>query len=114
MVKHVNTDPEIRRLDRDSPLYPRRLLAVLRNDTPNSLYVQGEVELLEHNGIGFCGSRDSSDKGVEVTKRFVTEATNHKLVIISGNARGIDIAAHFRALESGGKTINGNLSSDRH
>ena len=104
-LKHKEENPKIHNVDKNNSLYPKRLLSVLGKDAPHQLYMQGEIDLLQSDGIGFCGSRASSEKGLNITKLFVNEAAKSSMVTISGNAKGIDTQAHFCALEMGGTTI---------
>ena len=102
---HKTAKPKIYNVGKSNPLYPRRLLSVLGNDAPHQMYMQGEIDLLQLDGVGFCGSRASSEKGLDITKLFANEAAKSSLVTISGNAKGVDTQAHFCALETGGTTI---------
>lgn len=102
---YKDAKPKIHDVDKNNPFYPRRLLSVLGNDAPHQLYMQGEIDLLQSDGVGFCGSRASSEKGLNIAKLFANEAAKSSLVTISGNAKGIDIQSHFCSLETGGTTI---------
>lgn len=101
----VPSAPEIQEVDQHNPAYPKRLLAVLGNKAPPTLCLQGNNGLLELRGIGFCGSRKSSAKGIETVKDCAEQAVTAGLTVVSGNAAGIDFEAHFQALSSGGTTI---------
>lgn len=56
-------------------------------------------------GIGFCGSRKSSPIGIDVTQDCASQAAEQNVVVISGNAAGVDQEAHYHALRCGGATI---------
>lgn len=85
--------------------YPKRLLILLGKRAPEELNFQGNLKLLECKTIGFCGSRAASLKGLETAEDCARQAAKLGWVIISGNATGIDLRAHYSALSSGGNTI---------
>ena len=97
--------PEIIKAEKDDPVYPKRLLAILGKKAPAALYLQGNISLLGSNGIGFCGSRKSSPKGIETVRDCAEQAAEAGITVVSGNAAGIDFEAHFHALSAGGSTI---------
>jgi DNA processing protein len=68
-------------------------------------YVKGNSQLIKKMAVGFSGARDASAKGLSVTQECAREAVSNDLVVISGNARGVDFTAHQAALEAGGITI---------
>lgn len=65
----------------------------------------GNLDLLTAPGLGFCGSRKASDKGIAVTADCAEQAVQAGFTVISGNAVGVDLAAHHTALAHGGSTI---------
>lgn len=85
--------------------YPKSLKELLNKHTPQELYFEGNISLLEKSGIGFCGSRSATEKGISTVRDCAEQVVEAGLVVISGNAAGIDTAAHFTALNSGGETI---------
>jgi DNA processing protein len=87
----------------DDDLYPKRL--ALSKDAPAVLFTWGNQRLLGENGIGMCGSRNVSERGLDAARTCGLEVAGHGLVIVSGYARGVDTETHLAALESGGKTI---------
>lgn len=72
---------------------------------PNRLYFQGNINILNQNGIAVIGTRECSEYGKRWCEKFVKELLEYDLVVISGMARGIDTIAHKTALKYGGKTI---------
>lgn len=84
--------------------YPARLRAVLGDEAPPVLFVQGKVDLLESPGIAFSGSRKASARGLEVARDCARVLAEHSVNVVSGNARGVDLAAHREALVAGGST----------
>ena len=85
--------------------YPPGLLSGLGNSAPPLLFYLGNFSLLSKPGVGFCGSRDASEKGIEVARDCAQQLAENDVVVISGNARGVDQTAHYAALEAGGSTI---------
>ena len=92
-------------LKRGTENYPKRLEALLGDKAPPILYVWGNLELLEKPAVGFCGSRNVTEKGLEVAAETAQQITELGWVIVSGHARGVDAKAHKTALEYGGGTI---------
>ena len=99
------TAPDIRQITQGASIYPRRLLAVLGSKAPDTLYLQGNIDLLSLDGIGFCGSRKSSQKGLDTVRDCAVQVAKAGLTAVSGNAAGIDFEAYFHALSAGGSTI---------
>ncbi|MCC7313055.1 MAG: DNA-processing protein DprA [Sulfuritalea sp.] len=84
--------------------YPERLTAMLGDTAPPVLYIRGATELLTAPGVGFCGSRKASDKGLGVAGECARLLSADRINIVSGYAHGVDLAAHCAALEAGGTT----------
>lgn len=70
-----------------------------------TLSLMGNTDLLYMPGVGFCGSRKASPKGIETAVDCAEQAAESGFVAISGNAAGVDFAAHHAALQAGGTTI---------
>lgn len=83
--------------------YPRGLLEV--PDPPPLLYLKGRVELLARPGLAIVGSRNASAQGLANAEQFARALGEAGLAIVSGQALGIDAAAHRGALRSAGGTI---------
>jgi DNA processing protein len=84
------------------PNYPAGLAAM--GHSPAILFTWGNQDLLNEPGIGMCGSRNVSERGLRAAQQCGTEVANHGLIIISGYARGVDTETHLAALGSGGRT----------
>ncbi len=69
------------------------------------LKLNGCENLLGRPAIGVCGSRDASEEAIKHAKEFGKIAAEVGLVVISGYAKGIDLAAHMGVLEGGGSTV---------
>jgi DNA processing protein len=83
--------------------YPTQLAAV--EGAPPVLFCRGPTELLTSTGIGICGSRNVSDEGLRAATACGEAAAEEGLTVISGYARGVDMASHVAALKGGGRTI---------
>ncbi len=75
-------------------------------DPPVVLYVRGEWRAEDgERSVSLVGSRQASPRGLTLARRFSRELAESGCTIISGLARGIDTAAHWGALDAGGRTI---------
>lgn len=84
--------------------YPLLLKDLKLNSPPILTYI-GNIDLLNSKKIGFCGSRKSSEKGLNIAKDISEQVVNKKITVVSGYASGIDQQTHFYSLKSGGNTI---------
>jgi DNA processing protein len=82
--------------------YPRRLKGRLREDAPAVLYGCGDISLLETGGLAVVGSRHVDDTLIEYTMDIGRLASLSHRTIVSGGAKGIDMAAMRGALDEGG------------
>jgi DNA processing protein len=83
--------------------YPERLREIF--DPPPVLWVLGEVKLLARPSIAIVGTRHPTPYGTGMAEILARDLANHKMVILSGMARGVDTAAHKGALTAHGSTI---------
>jgi len=83
--------------------YPEALKNIF--SPPVILYVRGQMDLREIQGIGMVGTRKNTPYGKRTTLSLARSLASFGFTIISGMARGIDTSAHYAALEVGGKTI---------
>ena len=85
--------------------YPQRLLDC--DDAPLMLYTLGECNLNDKHIISIVGTRHATHYGIDMTERIIEDLskTIDNLIIVSGLAYGIDIAAHRAALKYGIPTI---------
>ena len=84
-------------------IYPDRLRNI--PDAPSKLYVEGNLNLLNSTSIAIIGSRNASENGKTLAKKFSYELSKVGITIISGLARGIDTIAHTSSYNQAGKTI---------
>lgn len=101
----MSSNPDTQLLEEGTDRFPVSLKAVLGKSAPTRLYCIGNLKLLELPGVGFCGSRKASEKGLQTTEDCSAQAAKDGIVVISGNAAGVDFRAHYRALADGGSTI---------
>lgn len=88
-------------LDDEYPEYLRRM-----QDPPIVLYVRGSWRNNDSDrSVAIVGTRQASPYGITTARRFGRELADAGCTIISGLARGIDTAAHWGALDAGGRTL---------
>ncbi len=83
--------------------YPRRLKQL--SDAPFLLYYRGNANVNHEKIISVVGTREATEYGKHFCQRFVEELVPHNVLVISGLAYGIDIAAHKAALKNNTPTI---------
>ncbi|MBK7869475.1 MAG: DNA-protecting protein DprA [Saprospiraceae bacterium] len=81
-------------LDED---YPERLRHY--HDSPIMLYCKGNLDLNAHRTVGIVGTRQPSPQGVAFCEEIVEGLKPYDVLLISGLAYGIDIAAHRKCVE---------------
>ena len=95
------TDEIIKRGNKD---YPPLLLET--EQAPRFLYIRGKKSLLfEKRTVALVGSRNASDTAKENTRRVAEALGKNGIIVVSGLAKGIDVAAHTTALKNGYNTI---------
>ena len=84
--------------------YPEQLRKI--ENPPKQLYLEGNTKLLDTLGIAIIGSRECTEYGEKMARKFSKELSLYGLTIISGMAIGIDSFAHIGCVEEGtGNTI---------
>jgi DNA processing protein len=83
--------------------YPRGLLDM--PDPPPLLYAKGRLELLRRPAIAIVGSRNATAQGIANAEAFARSLSAAGYTIVSGQALGIDTAAHRGAMGGSGSTI---------
>jgi DNA processing protein len=68
-------------------------------------YCAGDRSLLELPCVAIVGSRKASELGIRRARRLARELVEAGVVVMSGLARGVDVAAHQEAMARGGRTI---------
>lgn len=79
--------------------YPKLLKQI--SDYPPVITVYGNSGILNKPSISLVGSRNSSINGCKFTENLCKDLAKHKILSVSGLARGIDTAAHKGSLEYG-------------
>ena len=86
--------------------YPIQLASI--SDPPICLYLIGDLSVLTYNSdrhFAIVGTRRATSYGLHVAKSMASQLAFAGLTIVSGMALGIDSAAHWGTIESGGKTV---------
>lgn len=83
--------------------YPTSLRYIY--DSPNVLYVKGQIIEEDNLALAIVGSRKATAYGKWACEKFTRDLVNLGVTIISGLALGIDTIAHRTALNEGGRTI---------
>ena len=87
-----------------SSLWPPELLAI--EAPPDELWIRGREELLSlRPRVAIVGARAATAYGQSQARRFAACFARAGVAVVSGLARGIDQAAHERALDVGGPTL---------
>jgi len=76
--------------------YPQNLKNIY--DPPISIFIKGNIELLNNLSIAIIGCRNASEYGLNIAKKLSYELATKNIVIVSGMAKGIDGMAHNGAL----------------
>jgi DNA processing protein len=84
--------------------YPKRFHETLKTQIPPVLYTHGNKSIFKEKGAAILAEKDLSERGESIAYLAAKELTQHKIVTISGMAKGADIA-HRSALLNGGRTI---------
>jgi DNA processing protein len=83
--------------------YPEQLREIF--DPPPVLWVLGDVKLLARPSIAIVGTRHPTPYGTGMAEILARDLASHRMVILSGMARGVDTAAHRGALAARGSTV---------
>jgi DNA processing protein len=83
--------------------YPKRLKNC--GDSPVLLYAKGKMELNPPHIISIVGTRNATDYGRQLCKQLIEELQQYQVLIVSGLALGIDVAAHKECLRLNMPTV---------
>ncbi|HET7425523.1 MAG TPA: DNA-processing protein DprA [Gemmatimonadales bacterium] len=83
--------------------YPERLRAL--RSPPPFLFFRGNLALVREPGIGMCGARNVSERGLEAARACGEEVARRDWHVISGYAKGVDTETHLAALRTGAGTV---------
>jgi DNA processing protein len=77
--------------------YPKRLKNCY--DAPVLLYSKGNANLNPHKVISIVGTRNATEYGKQLCRQLIAELQQYPVLIVSGLALGIDVAAHKECLK---------------
>jgi DNA processing protein len=83
--------------------YPKRLKQL--SDAPFIFYYRGTADLDHPKIVSVVGTREATEYGKGFCNSLIEELTSLNVLIVSGLAYGIDIAAHKAALKYGLPTV---------
>jgi DNA processing protein len=81
------------------PDYPSRLRMI--DDAPPLIAVRGQATVFNNPMVAIVGSRNASGAGAKFAGVIAHDLGEAGFVVVSGLARGIDVAAHRASMESG-------------
>ncbi|MGA7865556.1 MAG: DNA-processing protein DprA [Stellaceae bacterium] len=99
----MNSDPRL--LTPRDLGYPHSLGPAFGELAPPDLWYIGNVGIVDTKTVGFCGSRDASEYGLQIAANCASQLSSASVTVVSGYASGVDMASHQAALASGGQTI---------
>jgi predicted Rossmann fold nucleotide-binding protein DprA/Smf involved in DNA uptake len=92
-------------ISRSDPVYPQQLKKQLRGGAAPILYGVGDWALLNEDAVCIVGSRDATEGGLHFAREAAMACAAERLVVVSGDARGVDREAMAAALDAGGKVV---------
>ena len=90
---------------RYDPDYPENLKDRLKERSPVLFFGCGNRSLLKADGLAVVGSRNADAKSMSYAALLGAKAAENGRSVISGRARGVDEAAMFGSLLSGGTAV---------
>ncbi|EGR0298036.1 TPA: DNA-processing protein DprA [Vibrio parahaemolyticus] len=93
-------------ISRADPQYPKRLKQALREDAPAVLYGCGNVNLLDRGGLAVVGPRRAESPLLKYANDIGQLCASAQKMVISGGAKGVDLAAMDGAQLAGGVVCN--------
>jgi len=76
--------------------YPKKLRNC--NDAPILLYSKGNANLNQQRIVSIVGTRNATDYGRALCKQLLEDLQQYDVLVVSGLALGIDVAAHKESL----------------
>jgi DNA processing protein len=83
--------------------YPKKLKNC--DDAPILLYSKGNADLNRQRVVSIVGTRNATDYGKYLCKQLLEELERYHVLVVSGLALGIDVAAHKESLRLNMPTI---------
>ncbi|PZF72609.1 DNA-processing protein DprA [Taibaiella soli] len=103
-ILSLSENNSIRILSVNDAQFPERYRRM--PDGPVMIHVKGNLECLnEQTSVAIIGTREPSDYGVNIGKRYGQVFAEKKIAVISGLAKGCDTAGHEGCLAGNGTTI---------
>lgn len=93
-------------ISRADPQYPMRLKRSLRENAPALLYGCGDASLLETGGLAVVGPRKTDNSLLNYSNNIGQLCAKAQKTLISGGAKGVDLAAMTGAQLTGGTVCN--------
>ena len=84
--------------------YPQPLVDILRHPPP-VLWTIGRWRESDRRSVAIVGTRKPTREALEWAHDLAAELAGRGCTVVSGNAEGIDAAAHRGAIDAGGRTI---------
>lgn len=73
---------------------------------PLQLFAAGDARLLHAPvRVSVVGARDASPEGLRRAAKLAAQLVDHRVVVVSGLADGVDAVAHRAVISAGGRTI---------
>ncbi|SDK66364.1 DNA-processing protein DprA [Alkalibacterium thalassium] len=83
--------------------YPYNLKEIF--DPPLVLFCKGDRSLLSGRLLGIVGARDSTAYASRVLEILIPDLSKAGITVVSGLAKGVDVAAHSLTMTANGKTV---------
>lgn len=83
--------------------YPKRLKSCV--DSPVLLYSKGNTDLNNGRVVSIVGTRNITEYGRDLCRQLVEDLRQYDVLIISGLALGVDVAAHKECLKNNVPTV---------
>ena len=103
--ERINTEYEKLQEGDITIIYPGHLDAPMPTlEISPILFIKGRRKLLTSDGVAIVGSRNVSDRGIQIAKKIATCLASEGINVVSGYAKGVDDEVHLAALKAEGTT----------
>ena len=103
--ERINTEYEKLQEGDITIIYPGQLDAPMPTlEISPILFIKGRRKLLTSDGVAIVGSRNVSDRGIQIAKKIATCLASEGINVVSGYAKGVDDEVHLTALKAEGTT----------
>jgi len=96
----------IKVITRSDEQYPSRLKSLLKKQAPPLFYYAGNLELLNYKSIAIVGSRYIDEEDEKFAYSLAQKASDERIAIVSGGAKGVDSISEEAALKNNGVAIS--------